>query len=54
LSAKLAEAQLDLKFGRDISLKTLGLMWVARDDARNFMILGDPAVRLRVEDLLPV
>ena len=27
----------------------LGNRWVARDDARNYLILGDPAVRLRVE-----
>ena len=51
LSAQLAEAQLDLKFGGQTPLDKLGRMWVARDDARNFMILGDPAVRLRVEDL---
>jgi hypothetical protein len=53
LSAQLAETQLDLTHGAEIPLKTLGRMWVARDDARNFMILGDPAVRLRVEDLPP-
>jgi hypothetical protein len=53
LSAQLAEAQLDLKFGGQTPLDKLGRMWVARDDARNFMILGDPAVRLRVEDLPP-
>jgi hypothetical protein len=53
LSVQLAEAHLDLSRGADISLKALGRMWVARDDARNFMILGDPAVRLRVEDLPP-
>lgn len=53
LSVQLAEAQLDLQRGADVSLKALGRMWVARDDARNFMIFGDPAVRLRVEDLPP-
>jgi hypothetical protein len=53
LSVQLAETQLDLQRGADVSLKALGRMWVARDDARNFMILGDPAVRLRVEDLPP-
>jgi hypothetical protein len=51
LSVQIAEAQRDLQFGANIPLKALGRMWAARDDARNFMILGDPAVRLRVEDL---
>jgi hypothetical protein len=54
LSAQLAEAQLDVTYGAQIPLDNLGRMWVARDDARNFMILGDPAVRLRTEDLAAV
>jgi hypothetical protein len=53
LSTTLAEMQLDLHRGVDVPLGTLGRLWVARDDARNFMVLGDPAVRLRVEDLQP-
>jgi hypothetical protein len=51
LSTTLAEYQLDAFRGADVPLRTLGRMWVARDDARNFVVLGDPAVRIRVEDL---
>jgi hypothetical protein len=29
----------------------LGFLWIARDDARNYVILGDPAVRIRAEAL---
>jgi len=51
LSTDLAEFQNDARFGADVPLRTFGQMWVARDDARNYVILGDPAVRLRVEDM---
>lgn len=34
--------------GPDSALTT---SWIARDDARNWVILGDPAVRLRVDKL---
>ena len=26
-------------------------LFIARDDARNYIVLGDPAVRLRIEDM---
>ena len=51
LSTDLAELQNGVRLGADVPLKTLGRMWVARDDARNYVVLGDPAVRLRVEDM---
>lgn len=54
LSTSLSELQLDASRGADVSTRQLGRLWVARDDARNFMVLGDPAVRLRVEDLPPL
>ena len=51
LSTRLAELQVDLQHGADVPLKLLGQFWIARDDARNFLILGDPAVQLRVKDM---
>lgn len=47
LSTQLAELRQD----RDLDRKALARLWVARDDARNYIIFGDPAVRLRAEDM---
>ena len=52
LSTELADAMKERDF--DPGLKKLANRWVARDDARNYIILGDPAVRLRVDAMPPV
>jgi hypothetical protein len=51
LSTELAEAISERNF--DPGLVKLANRWVARDDARNYVILGDPAVRLRVDAMAP-
>jgi hypothetical protein len=38
--------ELDVPLSPD-DLRKLGALWVARNDARNYALLGDPAVRLR-------
>ena len=35
-----------LRFGERVDEKALGLLWTAHNDARNFIVLGDPAVQL--------
>jgi hypothetical protein len=51
LSAELAEVMVDARQGLPVDMDKLALAWVARDDARNYIVLGDPAVKLRVEDM---
>ena len=52
LSTELADARRQQEvFPGQVSDPILANRWVARDDARNYLILGDPAVRLRVQDM---
>jgi hypothetical protein len=50
-------AELGLLVNRDSSTPastsptTLANFYIARDDARNYVVLGDPAARLRIESL---
>ena len=53
MSTELSEMQADLAHGADLPMTRLGNLWISRDDARNFIVLGDPAVRLRVENMPP-
>jgi hypothetical protein len=51
LSTELSEAIANYRNEPDRYFTTLANRWVARDDARNYVVLGDPAVRLRVESM---
>lgn len=51
LSTELADVLNDIQFNVDVPPQKLANMWVARDDARNYILFGDPAVRLRVQDM---
>jgi Peptidase family C25 len=46
LATRLSDLQADMMNNSALPLRPLGNLWVARDDARNFMILGDPAAQL--------
>jgi hypothetical protein len=46
LSVELADLLMKIKVGLKVSDAELGGLWVARNDARNYALLGDPAVRL--------
>ena len=53
LSAELADTQRERQMlPGQVTDAVLANRWVARDDARNYLILGDPAVRLRVEEMV--
>lgn len=51
LSTDLSESLQAAVQGNSVANAVLANRWVARDDARNYIILGDPAIRLRVHDM---
>jgi len=51
LSTDLSEVLGQMQMGLKLDPKRLANQWIARDDARNYVVFGDPAVRLRVEDM---
>jgi hypothetical protein len=53
LSTELSEMLNQMQLGLQVDARSLATQWVARDDARNYVLFGDPSVRLRVEDMPP-
>jgi len=51
LSIELAEDLQKMLNGLPVDPDQAKSKWIARDDARNYIVIGDPAVRLRVEDM---
>lgn len=53
MAAALSEKLHALRNGEPVSDRELVAAWIRRTDARNYVLLGDPAARLRVDDLQP-
>jgi hypothetical protein len=45
-SMTLTEELENIKFGKQVPPAELARLWMARNDARNYALLGDPAVKL--------
>jgi hypothetical protein len=51
LSSLLAGEVENMNYGKQVDENYLSRLWVARNDARNYALLGDPAVRLPLEKM---
>ncbi len=49
ISTSLTPVLADIKFGANVDNDELAGMWTANNDARSYVIIGDPAVRLATE-----
>ena len=54
LSTELANVLEQIRKRKQVDPKQLASQWIARDDARNYVLFGDPAVRLRTDDMPPL
>jgi hypothetical protein len=49
LATNLSSLLEEIGFGAQIPDDELAATWIERNDAQNYIILGDPAVHLRIE-----
>jgi hypothetical protein len=51
LSTNLSDIQEKIGFGMKVNDSVLASTWIERNDAEGYVVIGDPAVRLRVKDM---
>jgi hypothetical protein len=51
LYKELATVRQQMEYGITGKEEYLGQLWIAHEDARNYIVLGDPAVQLKAAEL---